>query len=262
MKSQDKIRSVVARFFNVSEAEVTDSFQFPASRLQGSVGRSTLHAALKRLADADLKSVWEANTFGELVNSASDLASTTVTESQQSKRLLMSGNDFLSGFTVGIDLEDVSNLPMVNDPWNQPFYAENFTPEEIAYAARQTDSRLTFCGLWSAKESIIKLGDSFRELKPLEIQINHDVNRRPFAVVGGESLAGTVELSISHTTSSAVAVSIKIGVTNATQAVGIEAPVAVPAPTAKDASPTSNRLTLAFAIAGFLLAVYAVVHTR
>ena len=253
---------MIARFFNVSETEVIDSFQFPVSRLQGSVGRSTLHAALKRLADADLESVWKANTFGELVNGAQDFAATPASECKDSKRLLMSGTDLLCGFTVGIDLEDVSNLPLVKDPWNQPFYTENFTPEEIAYAVRQTDSRLTFCGLWSAKESIIKLGDSFRRLKPLQIQINHDAYRRPFAVVGGESLAGKIELSISHTTSAAVAVSLKVGVTNATRAAGTEVPVTDPVPTAKPSLPPSNRLTVLLAIAGFLLSLYAVVHTR
>ena len=53
MNGAESIRSVVARFFNVAESELTEAFAFPPERLQGSVGRSTLHAALKRIAGVE-----------------------------------------------------------------------------------------------------------------------------------------------------------------------------------------------------------------
>ena len=68
MDNKDKIRSAVAQFFKVPEAEVTEGFVFPAARLQGAVGRSALQAALKRIAGVDLAAAFTANTYGELVN--------------------------------------------------------------------------------------------------------------------------------------------------------------------------------------------------
>src|SRR5208337_2013492 len=71
MSDAIKVRSVVAKFFNVAESEVDSSFAFPRERLQGSVARSALHAALKRMAGADLQTAFTANTYGELI-AASD----------------------------------------------------------------------------------------------------------------------------------------------------------------------------------------------
>ena len=67
MTDKEKVRSVVARFFDVPEASVTENFVFPPERLHGSVGRATFYAALKRMAGADLASAATASTFGELL---------------------------------------------------------------------------------------------------------------------------------------------------------------------------------------------------
>jgi hypothetical protein len=66
MTDKDKVRSVVARFFNVPEATVTDDFVFPPARLHGSVGRATFYAAIKRMAGVDLPTAATAKSFREL----------------------------------------------------------------------------------------------------------------------------------------------------------------------------------------------------
>ena len=84
---------------------------------------------------------------------------------------------------VGIDIEQVDNLPAAADLGTDPFYVENFTPAEIAYCQRQPKPRESLCGLWCAKEAVKKCGAEFLNLRPLELEIRHDAQGRPFPVV-------------------------------------------------------------------------------
>ena len=64
----ESIRAVVARFFNVPESGISDSFVLPPERLTGSISRRVLHAAIKRLAG-------EANTAKDSTSVCSCVAS-------------------------------------------------------------------------------------------------------------------------------------------------------------------------------------------
>ncbi len=102
---------------------------------------------------------------------------------------------------VGIDLEHCDHLPVAPDPGAERFYVEHFTPAEIAYCQRQPRPREAFCGLWCAKEAARKCAAEFMHLSPLELEIRHDAQGRPWLAV---PLAGKPEikrdcfLSISH----------------------------------------------------------------
>jgi len=214
MDNKDKIRSAVAQFFKVPEAEVTEGFVFPAARLQGAVGRSALQAALKRIAGVDLAAAFTANTYGELVNAPGARPS--------------SGAAVLA---VGIDLENADNLPDAKDPWTEAFYAENFTSAEIAYCTRQADPRLSFCGLWCAKEAAMKCGPAFAGLSPKEIEITHDEDRRPGLCINTAAHQTGLSdwlLSISHAGRIAVAMCLL-------------RPAAIPAPAPGSAAPSSAQ---------------------
>ena len=80
---------------------------------------------------------------------------------------------------IGLDIESADNLPSPADAWSEPFYLENFTSAEIAWCLCQPDPRLSFCGLWSAKEAVLKCGQEFAGLRPIEIEILHDQHGRP-----------------------------------------------------------------------------------
>jgi phosphopantetheine--protein transferase-like protein len=232
MSDVPKIRSVVARFFNVPESDVTEEFVFPRDRLQGSVGRTTFHAALKRLAGADLPAAMTAINFRELL--APPSAQFQLTQSQPTSPPQANGPTpapatGLSGtdpsgtghsgngpsgteFGVGIDIESVESLPATNDPWSDPFYRDNFTEAEIAYCRRQSDPRMSFCGIWSAKEAAMKCDPEIAGLRPVQIEITHDEQRRPGLrlhgpVSGGDPVDYVV--SISHAGQTAVAVCVR-----------------------------------------------------
>ena len=98
MHNDGKIRAVVAKFFRVAESEVTESFLFPPERMQGSVARSTLHAALKRMAGVDLPAAFTANSFGELMRAPAVAAiGTASTAPDSSKTAEAVSNPVVSG---------------------------------------------------------------------------------------------------------------------------------------------------------------------
>jgi len=217
MTDKDKVRSVVARFFNVSEATVTETFAFPPERLHGSVGRSTFYAAIKRMAGADLATAFSATTFGELFDPAPVGAKTEqvpTAEAGSRTAVAPARKPSASNSAVGIDIEHVDDLPKAEDPWSEAFYVEHFTRAEIAYCQRQASPRESFCGLWCAKEAVMKCGEEFLKLRPIEMEIGHDERGRPFLIVlrdGKDEVRSDCVISISHAHGLSVAVCVKNG---------------------------------------------------
>jgi len=105
------------------------------------------------------------------------------------------------GLRIGIDIEEVDQLPHADDYRGHPFYQDHFTPAELSHAIRQADTRASLCGIWAAKEAIVKSGllatvpDHLRE-----IEITHGA--------AGQPIMRGCQLSISHTPRTAVAVCI------------------------------------------------------
>jgi serine O-acetyltransferase len=177
MNDSEKIREVVARFFNVEPSVLNDAFVFPRDRLQGSAGRATLRAAIKRMAGLDLPAALTANTYGQLINQPALTENRSPANSDPAAEHLPGSG--ANETAVGIDIESIDNLPDSTDPWSDPFYTDHFTPAEITYCLRQPDPKFSFCGLWSAKEAAIKCGGDLARLKPVEIEIRHEADGRP-----------------------------------------------------------------------------------
>ena len=207
----DRIRFVVARFFSVPETDVTDAFVFPPERLQGSVGRATLHSALKRMAGVDLPAAFTANTYAQLISPNAQAPQAPNPQPRvPAARSPQTHNDALA---IGLDIESVDNSPSSGDPWSDAFYTDNFTPAEIAYCIRQPDPKLSFCGLWSAKEAAIKCGQEFAGLRPIQIEITHDATGKPILQTSSSSHQNNAidcVVSISHSARTAAAVCVKL----------------------------------------------------
>jgi len=102
---------------------------------------------------------------------------------------------------IGLDIEDVAALPEAEDYRQDAFYADNFSPAEVAYCLMQANVRASFCGIWAAKEAVLKSGLAPASLSRLiDIQIDHDETGRP--------THPNCHLSISHTAQTAVAVCV------------------------------------------------------
>ncbi|KOS21662.1 Fatty acid synthase subunit alpha [Escovopsis weberi] len=115
---------------------------------------------------------------------------------------------------VGVDVEDISAIPMDNET----FIQRNFTEAEIAYCRAAPSPQSSFAGRWSAKEAVFKsLGVESKgagaDLK--DIEVLKDANGGPAVTLHGDAAAAAekagvkeVTVSISHSDNQAVAVAV------------------------------------------------------
>jgi phosphopantetheine--protein transferase-like protein len=130
---------------------------------------------------------------------------------------------------IGIDIEEVGALPAADDYREHAFYQDNFTAAEMAHCIRQADAKASFCGLWAAKEAIVKAGLAPSPSERFNtIEITRDTLGRP-------DFPGA-RLSISHTPTTAVAVCVAFGATQPAP-VPVPVPAAAPAPIPGAAAP-------------------------
>ena len=100
---------------------------------------------------------------------------------------------------IGIDIEHVDNLPDAQDFRTDIFYASHFSVEEIAHCIASNDPKLSFAGIFAAKEAIFKCSNNV-DLRKITIQ---------FDTKGKPSCDGFL-ISISHSNGFAVANAICI----------------------------------------------------
>lgn len=214
MNHKDVVRGVVARFFDVPEADVTDTYAFPAGRMASSFARTSLYSAIKRASGLDLAAVRTANSFGELFHESplSRGPDRSPAGDPPLEQAATSSGSTLAPFRilVGVDLEEVDKFPVSDNPWQEDFYLENYSEQEVAYAQRQPNPRQTLCGMWCAKESVMKLGGDFARLRPKEILVTHHLAGRPEITLPVRAPGGRIDLSISHTDQYAMAVCVTV----------------------------------------------------
>jgi phosphopantetheine--protein transferase-like protein len=112
---------------------------------------------------------------------------------------------------IGIDIEEVGNLPEAEDYREHPFFQDHFTGKEMAYCIRQADVRASFCGIWAAKESMLKAGlipSSAPRMNEFEID----------RAESGAPIFPGCSISISHTRNTAVAMCVATAAEPALQA--------------------------------------------
>jgi phosphopantetheine--protein transferase-like protein len=98
---------------------------------------------------------------------------------------------------VGVDIEHVSVLPEAEDYRIHPFFTENFSKTEIVHCIGSDNPRLSFTGLWAAKEAIAKACGVDTRLGALSrIEIGHDESGRPMCGFGSISISHAGEIAI------------------------------------------------------------------
>jgi phosphopantetheine--protein transferase-like protein len=149
------------------------------------------------------------------------------------------------GIRIGIDIEEIDQLPHADDYREHPFYQDHFTPAEISHGIRQADTRASLCGIWAAKEAIVKSGLLSRVPDHLrEIEISHNA--------AGQPMLRGCQLSISHTPKTAVAVCI-VGTIVVPPAPN--APAAVSAPEPPPARDRAQRRVAAALVGAVAIAI-------
>ena len=218
---QDKrveLKAVIAQFFDVLPEHITAEFPLSGQRLSSSLAKFNLEAALKRRLGVDASAIHISRTYEELESklfpefgdgSYVKKIETDVNQTAISAVRINAGSFSLK---CGIDIEEVSNLPISDDYWENPFYADNFTASEMAYCQMQFNPRIHFAARWCAKEAIKKCLPNLLGISPkcLEIRKEKDGSVSAMLHSDTESVQLNVSLSISHTDNQAIAMAIAV----------------------------------------------------
>jgi phosphopantetheine--protein transferase-like protein len=230
-----QLRRAVAEFFEVDEGEVGPSFSLQGRRGQGSIARAALDSLIRRRAGLTVRSVYLAQTYGELEAELVPRAATAPPVAEVGD-LRSDGQGIAPISTTGavrcgVDIELIDHLPRAADCWEEPFYRDHFAPAEIAYCLLQETPAMHFTARWCVKEALKKCDGTFLTTAMKDIEVVPDGIGAPFlvhhAMGGAHRLPHAI--SLSHTSHAAVAV-----------VVDVKAPAATgPSPLANHAAPAA-----------------------
>ncbi len=192
-----QVREIVASFVGEGPSALQEDTDIGRTAVRSSV---LLHRMYARLAEAGLKvpAGRRPRTFGELIAMTYEAAPAP----SAGPRAPAPSAGTAAAVAVGIDMEDVANLPAAADYRTDPFYTQNFSPAEIAYCVLQADPRRSFAGRFCAKEAVVKADNGYRDVPFNRLEIETDSAGRPGF--------GDFALSISHTDDKVVAVAVRI----------------------------------------------------
>jgi phosphopantetheinyl transferase (holo-ACP synthase) len=260
MEPQNSLREVVAQFFDTDPARISPDFPLTGKRMQGSLARARLDAAIRRTVGLQIPGVYSAQSYGELetaiMGSSESVAPSTPPAPNRLIDSIVRQLDTSSDLPVscGIDVEMVDSLPIAKDFWEDEFYKGSFTPVEIAYCLMQENPVIHFAARWCAKEALRKCDPEYIAVEMSEIELVVAKSSGPYL---GRYSHGQVSrlphaVSVSHTSSVAVAIVIKVA-----EQVARSAPPSQKAESADSALPLTVAPSSASRLPAILLAVIA-----
>ena len=174
----EKIFEIIAQFLNIDKLEINEATRIGKNELKSSIFLRRMYSELSECG-VEVEDIFKINTVGDLIKN--------INSDQLPKDSI---SNFKINNKIGIDIEEVENLPITTDYRTNEFYLKNFTQQEISYCLLKNYPRESFAGLYCAKEAIIKIDNSLGNKNLSEIEIFHDENDAP--------LNDNYWLSISH----------------------------------------------------------------
>jgi holo-[acyl-carrier protein] synthase len=103
---------------------------------------------------------------------------------------------------LGMDMQEIEDMPVAADFLTHEFYSSHFTPAEIATAVLRPNPRAHLCGIFCAKEAAKKSHSSLLNLRMTDFSVSHDKEGRPLLRLAENvtpELPFQFILSITHT---------------------------------------------------------------
>ncbi len=217
-----KLKQIVAELFEADVTKVHEDFLLSTRRMQGSLARAKLDAAIRHRLGVTCRGVYSAKTYGELhkavlgVASHDESGASVAAVSQKSNSetavpVMFNGMGAGTGMSCGIDVEMVEGFPEVDDYWKDSFYTNSFSSVEIAYCLLQDHPRMHFAARWCAKEALKKCQPSYlhEEMKNIELVSKAEASPILRHYQDGIPTPIPFAVSISHTTNIAVAMVVQ-----------------------------------------------------
>lgn len=201
----EKAKGIIAHFIKTSPHTITDTTVMDHTVISSSILQ---HRMFALLADEgyivqDPGAIVTYGDFKAMLGNSED--SVVTTETVQTKPADINCMTFkkgepLAGFNIGIDIEEIAQFELSAN-YDNAFYTDNFSAEEIAYCKNKADPRASFAALFSLKESIVKADNAYKGVPFKTLSIKHSDEGRP--AFNGFSL------SASHTENYVVTIAIK-----------------------------------------------------
>ena len=196
---QEKIKNIVSKYIKILPGQINSQTVIDRSAVASSIILHRMYAQLLNEGFV-INDYTTIKTFGELSTSVND-KETENTFIEQATVSNYSATESTNEPAVGIDAENISSMPVVNDFREDAFYKMNFAPAEMAHCILQPNPYASFAGLFAAKEAIIKADNLYRNKPFNTIIIDH--------LPEGKPVHPGFQISISHTNETAVAVAVK-----------------------------------------------------
>jgi len=196
----DRAKEIIATFLKVEPSEINNNTVIDSSAIAGSVLLHRMYSSLSK-EGYHVVDYRDIKTFGDFVDKLNGTKSSKEIN-HQSKKVLQESS--LNGVNIGIDIEDIINMPVSNDYREDKFYIDNFSKKEISYCILQADPRASFAGKFALKEAIIKADNSYINTPFKEIEILNTKDGKPYF--------NNFNLSVSHSTNEAVGVAIRVNI--------------------------------------------------
>lgn len=213
MEKRDSLVQIVSELLEIESARISSDFPLTGQRMQGSLARTRLDAAIRKRIGIRCPAVYTARNFGELEmaifpDSATPQLPATLPPSRVNADQPDMGSTPIS---CGIDIENVDALPAARDYREDEFYKLSFTPTEIAYCLLQENPRMHFAARWCAKEALKKCDPAYLDLEMSAIELSSFGSGAPYLATrhNGKVVRLPFAVSVSHTSSAAVAIVIK-----------------------------------------------------
>ncbi len=165
------LRSQIAELLGKNEEDLCPETPLNSGRLHGSIGRAVLASFIRRRFGQDISPLPNDLTLGTLEGF---LSGSQMFQSPAPSCIQATVNVLPSCSGIGIDIECIENLPICDDYWENPFYHDHFTPQELAWCLTQIDPRGCLTAHWCCKEALRKADPQFAQISFTEICIIRD----------------------------------------------------------------------------------------
>jgi phosphopantetheine--protein transferase-like protein len=241
---EDRIKDIISPFIKIPADQIGHQTIISQKALKNSI---MLHRMYAQLANAGIvvENYGDINSFGILLQRLGANHSENqpaILNNNQHVSMAESRNDGLP-LNIGIDIEEIASMPVVDDFREDAFYTMNFSPQEIAYCILQQNPYASFSGLFAAKEAIVKADNGYMRLPFNSIHIEHSPEGKP--------VHHAFQLSVTHTDILAIAVALQFNNEVLLQSKNI--------PAIPPEKKVKNNFATLMAILSFLLALIAII---
>ncbi len=210
----NKLISLVSKISNQPASKLSEKTVLRDLGLSSSLGLAILQRRIKELYGQDMSALhWDMNlsdvyqlAHGKAAPKAEVKAMPVAQATKGVAKPLAHATSM--DWDIGIDLEEIKNMPDISKVRSDLFYQESFTDLELTSALLKPNPLASLCGIFCAKEALRKCHDDFISVPFKQMEVDHQANGKPvLRILGLDHLSHRpIKVSITHTDAYASAV--------------------------------------------------------